>query len=31
MQIYRRDVAAGESIELPQGNWTGSVLLLPPE
>lgn len=30
MQVYRRDVAAGESVELPQGNWTGSALLLPP-
>ncbi len=29
MQVYRRRIAAGQTIELPQGNWTGGILLLP--
>ena len=31
MHVFRRAVRAGEPIELPQGNWTGGVLLAPPE
>jgi hypothetical protein len=29
MQVYQRQVEAGQTIELPQGNWTGGILLLP--
>ncbi len=29
MQVYRRRIDAGQTIELPQGNWTGGILLLP--
>ena len=31
MEVFRRAVRAGEQVELPQGNWTGGVLLAPPE
>jgi hypothetical protein len=31
MQIYRRDVKAGEEVVIPQGNWTGGLLLVPSE
>jgi len=31
MAILQKQLAAGEEIVLPQGNWTGSVVLLPPE
>ena len=31
LQVYTRDVKAGERIVIPQGNWTGGLLLLPPE
>jgi hypothetical protein len=27
--VYRRRIDAGQTIELPQGNWTGGILLLP--
>ncbi len=29
MRVYRRRIDAGQTIELPQGNWTGGILLLP--
>ncbi len=29
MRIYQRKLAQGERLELPQFNWTGSLLLLP--
>ncbi|MEI7729883.1 MAG: VCBS repeat-containing protein [Verrucomicrobiota bacterium] len=29
MTIYCRAVQAGQEVELPQGNWTGTLLLLP--
>ena len=31
MAIYRRAVKAGEEVALPQGNWTGGLLLIPGE
>ncbi|MFW5693388.1 MAG: sialidase family protein [Thermoguttaceae bacterium] len=30
MDVFRRSVKAGESIDIPQGNWTGGLLLAPP-
>ena len=30
MRILRRDVAQGQTITLPQGGWTGTLLLIPP-
>ena len=30
MSVFTRPLRTGETIALPQGNWTGSVLLLPP-
>lgn len=30
MQVFQRAVAAGEQITLPQGNWSGGILLIPP-
>ena len=30
MRILRRDVEQGETIALPQGGWTGTLLLIPP-
>lgn len=30
MTIYSRPARAGEEIEIPQGNWTGTLVLLPP-
>jgi hypothetical protein len=30
MQILRRDVEAGQTITLPQGGWTSTLLLIPP-
>ncbi|HYW78576.1 MAG TPA: hypothetical protein VE890_03330, partial [Thermoguttaceae bacterium] len=30
MRVLRRVITAGEQVELPQGNWTGGVLLIPP-
>ncbi|MGM0489448.1 MAG: hypothetical protein ACQESR_22140 [Planctomycetota bacterium] len=30
MDVFRREVESGESVEIPQGNWTGGVLLVPP-
>lgn len=31
MTIYRREAKPGEEVRLPQGNWTGGLLLIPPE
>ncbi len=31
MRIIRREVEAGQILALPQGNWTGTLLLIPPE
>ena len=31
MAVYRRSVNAGQTISVPQGNWTGGLVLLPPE
>ena len=31
MQVFRRVVKAGESLDIPQGNWTGGILLVPPK
>jgi len=31
MRVYRRPVAEGEQLAIPQGNWSGGILLLPPE
>jgi len=30
MRILRRDVEQGQTITLPQGGWTGTLLLIPP-
>jgi len=30
MQVFQRRVAAGETLAVPQGNWTGGLLLVPP-
>ena len=30
MQVFRRAIKAGESLDIPQGNWTGGVLLASP-
>ena len=30
MNIYQRAIAAGDELDIPQGNWTGTLLLLPP-
>ena len=29
MSVYRRKIAAGSRVAIPQGTWTGGVLLLP--
>jgi len=31
MQVFSRAVKVNEQVELPQGNWTGSLLLIPPD
>ncbi|MEZ6090808.1 MAG: VCBS repeat-containing protein [Pirellulaceae bacterium] len=31
MQVYRKSLRDGEAIAIPQGTWTGGLLLLPPE
>jgi hypothetical protein len=31
MVIYQRALKAGETVGIAQGNWTGSLLLVPPE
>jgi iduronate 2-sulfatase len=31
MAVFRRHVRAGESLRLPQGSWTGTLLLMPPK
>lgn len=31
MAIYRRAVKADEELQIPQGNWTGSLVLVPPD
>ncbi len=30
MQVYRRELKAGEKVRVPQGNWSGGVVLVPP-
>jgi len=30
MAVFQRAVRTGEKIEIPQGNWTGTLVLLPP-
>jgi hypothetical protein len=30
MQVLSREAKAGQRIEIPQGNWTGGLLLIPP-
>ena len=31
MAVFQRHVRTGETIRLPQGNWTGTLLLIPPK
>ena len=31
MQVYRKSLKAGQEIEVPQGSWTGMIVLLPGE
>ena len=31
VEVFRRDLESGESLEIPQGNWTGGILLAPPD
>jgi 2-methylisocitrate lyase-like PEP mutase family enzyme len=31
MQVFVREVEAGQRIVIPQGTWTGGLLLLPNE
>jgi len=31
MQVYRRALKAGQRVVVPQGNWTGTLVLLPPD
>lgn len=31
VQVFRRTVPAGEQVAIPQGNWSGGILLIPPE
>jgi hypothetical protein len=31
MKVFQRRLKAGEYIVIPQGNWTGGILLAPPE
>ena len=31
MFVYKRFLRAGSQIKIPQGNWTGGILLLPPD
>ncbi len=31
MAIFRRAVKAGEELRIPQGNWTGALVLVPPD
>ncbi len=30
MEVFRRDLEANHRIAIPQGNWSGGILLLPP-
>jgi photosystem II stability/assembly factor-like uncharacterized protein len=30
LQVHRRSLRAGEQLEIPQGNWTGTLVLVPP-
>ncbi len=30
MQVYKKSVKAGEMVTIPQGNWSGGLLLIPP-
>jgi hypothetical protein len=31
MNVYTRNVVAGQEVTMPQGNWTGGLLLIPPD
>lgn len=31
VQVFKRVVKAGQRVEIPQGNWTGGILLVGPE
>ncbi len=31
VQVLTRSIKAGEEIDIPQGNWTGGLLLIPPD
>ena len=31
MQVYSRQVDAGQTVSVPQGGWSGGLLLIPPE
>ena len=31
MQVYQRHLTSGRQLTIPQGNWTGGLLLLPPD
>lgn len=31
MEVFRRAVKAGEAVDVPQGNWTGGLLVVAPE
>jgi hypothetical protein len=28
MQVYQRKLKKGETVDIPQGNWTGCMLLM---
>jgi hypothetical protein len=30
LQVYQRELPAGQELAIPQGNWSGGLLLLPP-
>lgn len=30
MQVFSRSLRAGQKLEVPQGNWSGAVVLIPP-
>jgi len=30
LYIFERELAVGQSVDIPQGNWSGGILLLPP-
>ncbi len=31
MLIFEKAVKSGETVRIPQGNWTGGIVLIPPE